>query len=164
MNKAAFVFTAIVINIGGAWAQNAPTPKPDQREFMRFDFILKESDSGKVSNRNFQMIVATDEQAMSSVRSGDRIPVPSTGGGGGFTYVEVGVNLDVRRVHRFNDELTFEVIAESSSAEPSTNVIRQAKWNSSVQIPLRKAVVLFSSEGPSAKHQTQLEVTATPIR
>jgi len=87
------------------------------------------------------------------------------GGAGGATiYIDVGVNLDVRRIHRTNDELTLDIVAEVSSADPGSNVIRQAKWNSSVLIPVRKPVVIFSSDGPTARHQMQLEITATPLR
>jgi hypothetical protein len=164
MKKLAFVFVAIVVNCTGAWAQSTAPSKPDPREFLRFDFVLKESENGKlVNSRNFQMIAATEEQAMSSIRSGDKIPVPSVGQGGTTIYIDVGVNLDVRRIHRNNDELTMEVSAEASSADPGTNVIRQAKWNSTIQIPLRKPVVIFSSDGPTSKRQVQLEVAATPI-
>jgi hypothetical protein len=163
MKKPAILFVATLASFGGAWAQNAP-PKPDPREFLRFDFVLKETENGKVVNsRTFQMMTATDEQAMSSIRSGDKIPVPAVGVGGNTIYIDVGVNLDVRRVHRINDELTMELVAEASSADPGTNVIRQVKWNSSIQIPIRKPVVIFSSDGPTAKRQMQLEITATPI-
>jgi hypothetical protein len=100
---------------------------------------------------------------MSSIRSGDKVPVPG-GAGGATIYIDVGVNLDVRRIHRTNDELTLDIVAEVSSADPGSNVIRQAKWNSSVLIPVRKPVVIFSSDGPTARHQMQLEITATPLR
>lgn len=159
MKRLLFVFAAVLAIRGAAVAQN----DANKREFFRLDFVLKESEGGKMVNtRSFQMMAVTNENATSSIRSGDKIPVPSVGTGGTTIYIDVGVNLDVRRLHRTGDELELDITAEASNADTS-NIIRQTRWNSLVTIPIRKPVVIFSSEGPSAKRQLQLEITATPI-
>ena len=86
--------------------------------------------------------------------------------GSGFTYVDVGVNIDVKRVTRVQDELMLDLIAETSGAVDGATppIIRQTKWNSTVLIPIRKSVNVFSSDDPASKRQLQLDVTATPIK
>jgi len=163
MNKRylAIVFAALAM-AGTVSAQANP-------EFFKLDFTLKESEAGKIVNsRNYQMMVKTDENSngTSAIRSGGKVPLNNG-------YVDVGVNIDVRRVtHISKDELSLDVTAEVSGAvEPgesqirtsSPPIIRQARWNSTVLVPLRKALVIFSSDDATSKRVLQLEVTATPI-
>ncbi len=168
MKALTLAIAATLVIASSIQAQSPPPPAPG--EFYRLDFSLKEMDGGKLVNtRSYQMMVKSDENVLSSIRSGGRVPVP---GEKGFTYIDVGTNLDVRRVTRSKDELTLELIAEVSGAvevgdgkaipgnPPS---VRQTRWNSFVLIPLRKPVVVFSSDDPATRRQMQLEVTATPI-
>ncbi len=147
------------------------TPKLDA-EFYRFHFTLKELEKGREVNvRDFQMMARTQDKYVSSIRSGARVPVP---GEKGATYIDVGVNIDIKNLVRTNDELTLEVIADVSGAIDPTGgktspaslpVVRQAKWSSIVLIPIRKGpTVIFSSDDPASKRQLQLEVTATPLQ
>lgn len=160
MKRLALIFVAALAIRGAAIGQN----NANRHEFYRLDFVLKENEGGKMVNtRSFQMMLQSDEGRMSSIRSGDKIPVPQVGTGGQTIYIDVGVNLDVRQLHHVGGEVEMDITAEASSADTS-NVIRQTRWNSIVTIPVGKPVVIFSSEGPTAKRQLQLEVTATPIR
>jgi hypothetical protein len=166
--KAAFLFAGTLALSAVALAQNENTKL--NAEYFRFDFSLKETEGGKVVNtRNFQTMARTDEAGMSSIRSNGKVPVPNEKG---FSYVDVGVSIDVRHVNHVKDELSVEIIADISGtleppnpATPQTGppVIRQTRWNSIVLIPIRKPVVIFSSDEPGSKRQLQLEITATPI-
>ena len=143
-----------------------PAPSP---EYFRFDFSLKELENGKLVNtRSYQMMVRTAD-SVSSIRSGGRVPVTNDKG---FQYVDVGVNIDVRHVNHVREELACELTAdvtgsvESGGDQPRPSnppVIRQARWNASVLIAIRKPTVVFMSDDPTSKRQLQLEVTATPI-
>jgi hypothetical protein len=61
--------------------------------------------------------------------------------------------------------LNLRVDTDISSVAQESNppVVRQNKWDSNVTVPLRKPVVVFSSDDLTSKHQMQLEITATPI-
>jgi hypothetical protein len=83
--------------------------------------------------------------------------------------------VDVRRMAFLKpdgSELELDIVAEASgvmetgTAMPPGRLpmIYQTKWTSRVDVPIRQATVLFSSEDPSSKHQLQLEVTATPVQ
>ena len=162
MKKLACVVAAAISLSVAALAQDEP-PKPAvTREFYRLDFVLKETENGKViSSRNFQMMKPSNDHSISSIRSGDRLAVP-VDGKSNYTYLDVGINLDVRNLLRVNDGLELEVIAEVSSAEAAPTV-RQVRSDTTVLIPIRKAAVVFLADGPTTKRQMQLEVTATPV-
>jgi hypothetical protein len=167
MNRLNFL---LLLAAGIAYAQN-PQTKLDA-EYFRLDFSLKEMEGSRaVNTRNYQMMVRTDENGLSSIRAGGRLPLP-VGQDKGYTYIDVGVNIDVRRVNHVKDELSLEVISEVSGAvepvppQPASSgppVVRQTRWNSIVLIPIRKPTTIFSSDDPTSKRQLQLEVTATPL-
>jgi hypothetical protein len=170
MTRLKFALALATVVASSAWAQNENSKL--NAEYFRLDFNLKEMEGSKlISTRAYQMMVRTDETALSSIRSGARVPVPN--GDKATTYIDVGVNIDVRRVNHVKDDLSVDVISEvSGAAEPVSSttpqsgppVIRQTRWNSIVSIPLRKPTVIFSSDDPTSKRQLQLEVTATPVR
>jgi hypothetical protein len=164
MKRFGWIILMAVILAGVADAQTNPPP-PGPPAFYRLDFTLKEMEAGKVvSSRAYQMMVRTDDNAMSSIRAGGRVPVNSDKNS--FTYIDVGVNIDVKRMTRVQDELMLDVTAEASGAVDGTTppVVRQTKWNSTVLIPIRKSVTIFSSDDPASKRQIQLDLTATPVK
>jgi hypothetical protein len=85
-----------------------------------------------------------------------------------LTYLDVGVNIDSRVPKEIQDQFTLDVSAEISSVatgQPSTPpLIRQTKWNANVIVPTRKPTTIFTSDDPNSKRQTQLELTAVPIK
>jgi hypothetical protein len=165
MKKMVTAAFATLMLAGLAYGQN-PVPSDD---FYKLDFSLKEMEAGKLVNtRSYQMTVRGNDNAMSSIRSGGRVPVPQEKG---FTYIDVGTNLDVRRITKLQDQVIMDVIAEISGALEGSDgkaaatppTVRQTRWNSQVLLPLKKPTVLFSSDDPTSRRQLQLEVTVTPI-
>jgi len=165
MKRTAILLAVVLATTGAALAQTE-TAKPGPK-FYRFDFALKEMDGNKaLKTRNYQMMVALNG-GTSSIRSGARVPVVDPRA---TTYIDVGVNLDVRNPLQMKDGLEFELVAEVSgtleggaqlSKQP---MVYQTRWNSRVELELGKPTTVFSSDDPSSKHQMQLEVTATPVR
>jgi len=171
-------FLLAVIVAGGCLGQTEPAkaeggPAAEPRYF-HLDFVIKEMEGGKTINtRAYAMTVSTDRER-TSVRSGNRVPVPMGSRPAGapsntqFTYVDVGTNIDCWNSKEIQGQLTLMVTAEVSSAADTQDapapVVRQVKWNSPVVVPLRKPTVIFSSDDPSSKRQMQLELTASPIK
>ena len=87
--------------------------------------------------------------------------------GAGISYVDVGVNLDLRAVE-FGDGLQVEVTSEISSAPvdggpgAAAPVIRQVKVRSALWAPMGKPSMVFTADDASSKHRLRLEVT--PVR
>jgi len=144
-------------------AQNAP---PDPSRFYKLEFTVKELSSGKVTNSRSYVTIVHAQDNTQSIRTGDKLPVAQ--GGGGFTYIDVGVNIDVTYLTQTGNDLRLHVTADISSAEKDSTlpnpIIRQTRWSSAIVLPLKKPTVLFSSDATASKSQTQLELTATPLQ
>ena len=149
---------------GACFSQTVETPK-----YFHLDFVVKELEGGKVTNsRAYGMTIATvGATTNSSIRTGNRVPV-SSGGGGQWQYIDVGTNIDCRSAKEVPSGLALNVTADISGAATEQGaanpVIRQTKWGSDVVVALRKATVIFASDDPSSKRQMQLELTAAPIQ
>lgn len=145
-----------------------PGNKPDeQTKYYRLDFTVKELEGGKVINaRNYSTSLSNREGDGSSIRTGDKVPVQSDKA---WTYLDVGVSIDCNSLKQVDNQLAVHVTADitnlgsDGSAIAAVPLIRQNKWSSTVLVPLRKPVTIFSSDGASTKRQTQLELTATPV-
>ena len=153
-----------------ARGQQASAPeaaKPsDPTHFYRLDFVVKESDQGKVLNqRSYSLGVAAagtvERREWWSLRAGTKVPVNNS-------YADVGFNADVRADDMGNgavqlrlkaDLSSVPVDATSTSAMPT---IRQMRVEEAVLIPVGRPTVVFSGEDPASRHQFQLEVTAVP--
>lgn len=138
--------------------------------FYRLDFVTKELDDTKVINtRTYSMVVS--EKSQGSIRAGTKLPVPSGRGGDNFQFFDVGVNIDCRDVREALGQLTLRVNADISSVAVDAGllsspvpVIRTYRWDSTVVVPMRKAIQIYSSDDLSSKRKFQLELTATPIK
>jgi hypothetical protein len=136
------------------------------KRFYKLNFVLRETDEGRVINqRAFTMNIAADpplaEKPMWwNLRSGTRVPVADVKGG--TTYVDVGVNLDVRALDA-SDGLQLEVTSEISSAGTASGntapPIRQVKVRSAVMAAVGKPTVVFTADDPASQHRFELEVT-----
>jgi hypothetical protein len=166
--KFAWAGLAAALLAAPCFAQNAENRPDEQAKFFRLDFTVKELEGGRVVNaRNYSASISSRQGDTTSIRSGDKAPV-QTGGGNSFTYVDVGVSIDCSSLRLVESQLALHVSADISGlgseipAGSTIPVIRQIKWGSSVLVPLKKPVTIFSSDGASTKRQTQLELTATP--
>ncbi len=163
--KLATLWVLILAIAAPAAAQSDGDKQPGK--FYRLDFTIKEIDGTKpVKTHNYQMMVEAIA-GKSSIRSGARIP---TGDAKGTQFFDIGVNLDVNELALTKDGLEFNIVVEASGVEAGTEtqftkppMIYQTRWTSKVEIPLRKATVIFSSDDPASKRQLQLEATATPL-
>ena len=84
-------FLALILLAGTCFAQN-----PEASKFYKLDFVVKEVEGTKVLNsRAYSMIVSTEKSSPpSSIRTGSRVPTPTSAGNTQFTYIELGVNID----------------------------------------------------------------------
>ena len=102
------------------------------------------------------------------IRTGNKVPVSTGTGPNSLTYLDIGVNIDCHGAKEIGDDLALNISAEVSSAatEQPTNqpLIRVTRWSSNVIVPMRKPTTVFSSDDPTTKRQTQLELTAIPIK
>ena len=156
------VLSAIVM-AGTCFAQAAA----EAHKYYRLEFSVKELESGKATNiRSYSMMISTVDTGV--IRTGNKVPVSTGTGPNSLTYLDIGVNIDCRGAKEIGDDLALNISAEVSSAatEQPTNqpLIRVTRWSSNVIVPMRKPTTVFSSDDPTTKRQTQLELTVVPIK
>jgi hypothetical protein len=166
-----FLPIAVAAALFGSWccAQAQETRAEEPQKFLRLDFTIKELDNGKVAtSRTYSTIASAGMAGSCSIRTGDKVPVPSDKGA--FTYLDIGVSIDCTALRITGNQLTLHITADITGQVPDPSkgpdappVIRQNRWNSAVIVPLGKATTLFSFEGTATKRQTQLELAATPL-
>lgn len=133
-------------------------------KFYRLDFVLKEVEANKVLNSRSFVMMAPSARGGNSIRTGSKIPVLNKEGG--FTFVDVGVNIDCGNVQEVEGELSMRLTVQITSAvtESAPPIVRQNRWSSDTIVPLRKPTVVFSSDDATTKRQMQVEVTATALK
>jgi hypothetical protein len=158
------ILSAVFALLAGiCFGEEAAAPK-----FYKLDFVVKEVEGAKVLNaRSYSVISSTEGKGVEGcqVRTGSKVPGAVAGG-----YIDVGVSIDCYQVRETQTGLSLGLSADISSIPPDLTppvsappVIRQNRWRSNVVVPLKKPVVIFSSDDLTTKHQMQLELTATPI-
>jgi hypothetical protein len=172
---AAIVLAVTALGVAAAQETPAAAPPAPPDHFYRLVFAVEETnDAGTVSNARKYIATIVTEPSQQIFKTGARIPiVPGKAGGDTqMTYVDVGVNFEVRQVKEEGDKLSFKLKAEVSSipadgpasAEPAPDpVIRQNMWDSTVEIPIGKPTIVFSADDLQDKGRMQVELTATRV-
>jgi len=148
----------------------AETKSPAEIHYYRLEFVLKEigEDGRVVNSRVYHTDIATQGR-FSQVRAGTKIPV-RTNDKNEIQYLDLGVNIDCDSVHETPQGLGLHIsteissIANPTSGEIPSPVVRQNRWSSEALLPIGKPTVVFSSDNLENKGRMQVEVTATPIR
>ncbi len=150
----------------------AATEQPAPKHYYKLNFVLRETDEGKVLNqRTFTIDISAEPPhgrggnppEWWNVRSGTRVPVS---GSKDVNYIDVGVSLDVR-AEEAPEGLQMQITTEISSVGTESGVgvtapaIRQVKVRSAMLAPTGKPAVVFTADDPSSKHRFELEVMAT---
>lgn len=137
------------------------------KRYYKLDFVLKESNEGKLINqRTFNMSVSTDsanghERSWWNMRAGTRLPVRDPNG---TNFVDVGVNFDVAARDADNGlqlDITTDISSVATEEAAGPPPIRQVKVKAAVFSPVGKPTTVFTAEDPVSRHQFELEVTPT---
>lgn len=165
MKRFALLATALLAALPLASQESAPHAPAPPRHFYRLNYVLKETEEGKVVNqRSFSLTSSSGDHFNPRLRAGSRFPVRDAEK---VNYIDVGVNLD-SHLDEGPDGLVVEVTAEISSpaTEPTGSsaspVIRQVRTNALAIVALNKPITLFTIDDPASHHRFELEVTATP--
>ena len=144
------------------------------KKFYQLNFMMQELENERVINsRSYSMILRGGAER-GAIRSDQKVPYPSRSGANSeWQQIEVGVNIDCRKLEEVGDQVSLSILAEITSvleshgeAAPPASVrpiIRNNRWESTVLIPVKKPTVLFSSDDPASKRKMQLLLTVTPI-
>jgi hypothetical protein len=164
---ASIILLCAMTSASAATAQSSPKPgagataDAPPKHFYRLDYVLRESDSGKVINQRSFTNTGSSGPQMWKIRSGTRLPTLRNNE---VNYIDVGVNID-SRLQEVGDTLALEVNADITSAADNGGttappVLRQARANCETVISVGKPALLFAVDDPASKHRFELEVTA----
>jgi hypothetical protein len=172
--KFAWIGVVAALLAAPCFPQTAENKPEEQPKYFRLDFTVKELEGGKVVNaRSYSTSLSNQKDDTVAIRTGDKVPIVYETNK--VSYQDVGVNIDCRALKLVDAQIAFHINATISSVVEDAQgkapvvgsagapLIRNTTWGSTVLVPLRKAVTVFSSDGATTKRQTQLELTATPI-
>lgn len=141
--------------------------------YFRLDFVIRELDGKRpITSRNYSTTVVANDRARGScsLRTGNRVPIPTSAKEAQFNYSDVGVSIDCNGADTVGSELALGLSAEISSLLDSTAgtqstppLLRSVRWRSTALVPTAKPTVVFSSQDDKTNHTLELEVTATPL-
>lgn len=168
----------------GASAHEGATQNDEHYYKLLFRVVTTGGDGSSSTSRAYSQVISADHAGRngrpSEIRTGDKIPVVTGSSGADnvntqFQYLDIGTEIDIANATDNGGELQAFVTAKVSSVavaklaeqDPALGhqpVIRECKWDSKVSVQIGKPTVIFSSDNPSDKGKTELELTATPIR
>ena len=152
-------------------ASSTQTTENGPKKFYELNFMVRELENERVINsRSYSMILRVGTER-GVIRAGQKVPyASSTGTNAMWQQIDIGVNIDCRRLEEQGDQVSLSMQAEISSVMESQNnpplpvpIVRQNRWDSVVLLPVKQPTVLFSSDDPGSKRKMQLVLTATPI-
>ncbi len=145
--------------------------------YYRLDFTVNELEDGKkVNSRSYSTVVeASGRGSHGYWKVGSR--VPANAGKGEFTYIDVGVNMDMYNITEKDGLLTFEMNGDVSSIVPGEQpqqglppvlslppVLRHARFGGPTVVTPGKSTVLYSLDDVNSKHRFQIELLATKLK
>jgi len=188
MRRQMVLAVAMMLSTGLMWAQTAKGtkeiygPEAEARPVtsesrLRLVLTVRELDErGKVLNiREYAALVgarpASEGNGYAQIRTGAKIPV-TTGSASAvqvgvstqFTYVDVGVNFDVRGIQWISpNRIRLNIDADVSSFDQALQgghpIIRDNKWSGSEQMNIGEQKELFSSDDLTSKNRVQVSLS-----
>lgn len=169
MNSLTLFASILLICASASTAQDKPAAAPAAappapKHYYRLNYVLKESDEGKVINQRAYTLPTTSGDEWTRLRAGTRLPVPK---GNEVSYIDVGVNID-NRLREVGSMLSLEMTADITSATPEAGnatvapALRQVRATTQSLIAPGKPTTVFTADDPASRHRFELEVTATP--
>jgi hypothetical protein len=162
-----------------AIAQDNQSPQPADKtptpaHYFHLTFAVQElgTDGKPINSRSYATTVSTDRRD-ASIRTTSQVPVLSGPIGSNstqYTFVDVGINFDIREVSELGHQLSLHVKAEVNSYLPPEKpadiaaVRRHNQWESSLLVPIGKPTTIFTSDSLDGKGAMQVTATVTPIQ
>jgi len=147
-------------------------------ESYNVDFTVSELDNGKkINSRSYSMQIPNIPNLHSSgtppwtdwkrVRVGSQVPIPA--GEKGFTYKDVGMDIDCRYFPMGNGKLTmatnwdYTSVGSDQERNPPTPVFRHVRSEVEAVVTLDKPTVISEVDDVASTHRYVFEVKVTKV-
>ena len=174
---------AVMLGCATLYAQEKQTDSADVKPERFYKLIFRAIETGgdgtATKGQSYSQIVSDSRGKRNEIRTGDKLPV-ATGSASAnsgptvvtqFQYIDVGTEIDTLNVQEIDGSVHADVTVKLSSvgkpsgqgSVPNEPIIRQCQWDAVITVPINKPTIIFSSDNPSDKGKTELELTAIPI-
>jgi hypothetical protein len=144
------------------------------KKFYQLNFMVRELENEHaINSRSYSMILRGGAER-GSIRAGQKVPYSTSSGvNTQWQQINVGVDIDCRKLEELGDQVSLNILADISSVmerqgetnpSPSVPIIRNNRWESTVLLQVKQPTILFSADDPASKRKMQLLLTVTPIR
>jgi hypothetical protein len=158
-------------------AQNdkmAQVQKQADLSFYRVEYVLREVETGKVTNtRNYVLTVDSTPRGSGSIRVGNKIPL-ATGKEPirQIQYQDIGMSIDCTLLSELESDIriftTLDVTSlatsEEMKGEPTLPVIRNLRLRATTKAILGKAVPVGSVDDMGTIRRYEVDVTVTRVK
>jgi hypothetical protein len=173
--KAVLILIALFAGSMALFAQDQqkPAPKPEVNlpNWYKVEITLNEFENGKKTNTRSYTLEAEANGPRSEMKLGDRVPV-STGSGGQFQYMDMGLNISSFVTERYEriglfvsvEQSNFTFPGQGEHSVPNIPVIRQLRMENRTYVTLGKPTLIASVDDPErTNHKYTVEATVTKL-
>jgi len=143
-----------------------------QRDVFKVDFTIRDSgDAGGKTGRKYSLLVYGQEKGVFKI--GNRVPVATSTSGSGmtntqFTYVDVGVNIDIMLQESLGKigmraDMDLSTAIMNDKAPMTSPTISQIKLAISTAVPPGKATVVAAFDDPVTTRKFEVEALVNKI-
>lgn len=143
-----------------------------QRDVFKADFTVRDSgDAGGKSGRKYSLLVYGQDKGVFKI--GNRVPVATSSSGSGltntqFTYVDVGVNIDVTLLESggkigMRADLDFSTAIMNEKTPAPQPTISQIKLAISTAIPAGKPTIVAAFDDPVTSRKFEVEALVNKV-
>jgi hypothetical protein len=144
-----------------------------QRDLYKVEFTIRDTgDAGGKTGRKYSLLVYAREKAVFKI--GNRVPVATSSSSGGmtntqFTYVDVGVNIDVSLSEEgagrtgMHAEMDLSSAISNEKSPGMSPTISQIRLSISTSTPPGKPTVVASFDDPVTSRKFDVEALVTKV-
>ena len=155
--------------------ENAPKSEtahaPRIVTWYRVDLAINEFENGKKTNTRHYTMHVSDWGNQTSMKLGTRVPVPRSSANGDFSYIDVGLSINMRIIGQGDDhtmEMSFDLTSfaipeqakETAAGQP---VLRQVQTSNWIPVTTTKPVVVAGLDDPNSTKRYEFEATLTKM-
>jgi hypothetical protein len=149
----------------------AQAQKQADSPFYRVEYLLREVETGKVTNtRNYVLTVDGTSRGSGSIRVGSKIPIATARES--TQYQDIGMSIDCTILSEQESDIriftTLDMsslaTAEEMKSQPTSPVIRNLRLRATTKGTLEKTVLVGSVDDMAATRRYEVDVTVTRVK
>jgi hypothetical protein len=152
-------------------ARQSPVLRPIS--WYRVDLTVSEFEDGKRLNSRHYTVHMNDSGDRSNTKFGTRVPVPTSGAGNQFNYIDVGLNITLRVASSATGERnmlemgfelsSFAIPEQAKQSAPGVPILRQVQTSNSIPLVTSMPLIVASLDDPNSTKRYEFAATLTKL-